>query len=215
MRKSILVALAVVLVVALSAGIVLAGNDGQGVPSAKCSASWSETEYDPEPDTWKNVGGLSTQIKTSEKADLIISVTAECALATDVKIKGTGKDEESTSVARIKIRARVWKDGEWVTAEPGSVVFAKRKMVLKGLLWAPADVDPEDLLKLPEQYIEIYEKTKTANGFNFVLKNVGQGVHDIQIQIKTHTEEGFDGAKVGAVIGKRTLVVESVRMVND
>ena len=212
MRKSILIALAVALAVALGGGAVLAGNDGQGVPSAKCSASWSGTDYTDEPDVWTDVPSLSTQIKTSEKADLIISVTAECALATDVKIKGKGTEDTSESLAQIKIQALVWKDGEWVTAEPGSVVFAYRKMILKGLLWAGSDLG---MAALPEQYIEIYEETRTANAFNFVLKNVGQGVHGVKVQVMTDTKEGFDGANVSAVIGKRTLVVESVRMVND
>ena len=86
---------------------------------------------------------------------------------------------------------------------------------LSRILWAPEDIDPDNLLKLPEQYIEIYEETRTSNGFNFVMKNVESGVHEITVQIMTDTKEGFDGANVGAVIGKRTLVVEAVRMVND
>lgn len=211
MKKVLPAILAVVLV--LGAGLAMAGSNGQGVPSAKCAAGWDSVDYDPGVhNVWKDVPGLNTTvIKTSNKADLIISVTAECALVTDVKIKGTGKDETSESMAQIKIRALV--DGD--EAEPGDVTFAYRKMILKGLLWAPADVDQEGLLELPEQYIEIYEETRTSNGFNFVMKNVESGVHEITVQIMTDTKEGFEEADVGAVIGKRTLVVEAVRMAND
>lgn len=99
-------------------------------------------------------------------------------------------------------------------AEPGDVCFAYRKMVLKGLLWSPSQVDPEGLLDLPEQYIEIYEETRTANAFNFILENVGSGVHDVKVQVMTDTLAGFEGASVAATIGHRTLVVEAVRMVN-
>ena len=216
MRKSILIALAVAMVVALGGGAVLAGSNGQGVPSAKCSADWAKADYDPGVhNVWKNVRGLRAQIKTSEQADLIISVTAECALATDVKIKGKGTEDTSESLAQIKIRALVKIDGDWVVAQPGDVVFAYRKMILKGLLWDETQVVPAETVVLPEQYIEIYEETRTANGFNFVLKNVGQGVHDVKVQIMTDTAKGFDEANVAAVIGKRTLVVEAVRMVND
>lgn len=219
MKKVLPAIVAVVLV--LGAGLAMAGSNGQGVPSAKCAAGWDSVDYDPGVhNVWKDVPGLNTTvIKTSNKADLIISVTAECALATDVKIKGTGKDETSESLAQIKIRALVDGDDADAEAEPGDVVFAYRKMVLKGLLWAPEDfepIDPEGLLELPEQYIEIYEETRTANGFNFVMKDVESGVHEITIQIMTNTSSDVENGHgdVGAVIGKRTLVVEAVRMVN-
>ena len=88
-------------------------------------------------------------------------------------------------------------------------------MIPKGLLWAPEDVDRDNLLELPEQYIEIYEETRTANGFNFVMKSVESGVHEITVQIMTDAKKGFEKADVRAVIGKRTLVVEAVRMAND
>jgi hypothetical protein len=212
--KAIAVTIAVMLLV-IGGGISLAGNDnGQGVPSAKCSSSWAGVEYAAANEKWLNANGLSSIIKTSEKTDLIISLTAECALATDVKIKGSGKDETSTSFAQIKIKVLV--DG--VEAMPGEVVFAYRKMELKGLLWAPDDfdgIDPDGLLELPEQYIEIYEETRTANAFNFIAKNVGSGVHNIEVQVMTDASADFEGARIGAVLGKRTLVVEAVQMVHD
>jgi hypothetical protein len=213
-RKIAIPAIAVVLLL-IGAGITIAGNNnGQGVPSAKCSSSWSGIGYTSATEKWFNTDGLSSIIKTSEKADLIISITAECALATDVKIKGSGKEETSTSMAQIKIKVLV--DGE--EAAPGEVVFAYRKMELKGLLWAPDDfdaIDPEGLLDLPEQYIEIYEETRTANAFNFIAKNVGSGVHHIEVQVMTDASADFEGARIGAVLGKRTLVVEAVQMVHD
>lgn len=210
------VAVAIALVLSLIVGMALAGSNGQGVPSAKSSACAGSPDYTPATDQWFDVPGLYAILKTSEPADLIISVTAECALATDVRIKGTGKEETSTSIAQIKIKVLVWIDGQgWVEAAPGDVVFAYRLMMLKGLLWSPSQVDPEGLLALPEQYIEIYEETRTANAFNFILKNVGSGVHYIKVQVMTDTLEGFEGASVAATLGHRTLVVESVRMTND
>lgn len=204
-----------VMLVVIGSGLVLAGNDnGQGTPSAKCSSSWSGVQYAAANERWFNADGLSAIIKTSEKADLIISLTAECALATDVRIKGSGKEETSESMAQIKIKVLV--DGE--EAMPGEVVFAYRKMELKGLLWAPDDfdaIDPDGLLALPEQYIEIYEETRTANAFNFIAKNVGSGVHLVEVQVMTDASADFEGARVGAVLGKRTLVVEAVQMIHD
>jgi len=198
----------------LGAGLALAANNdnGQGVPSAKCAAGWDSVDYDPvNHSVWKNVPGLTnTVIKTSNKADLIISVTAECALATDVKIKGTGKDETSESMAQIKIRALV--DGD-EAAEPGDVTFAYRKMILKGLLYNESQVN---MTGLPEQYIEIYEETRTANGFNFVMPNVLSGAHNVTVWAKAKQVQDNPKNTVAfmPVIGKRTLVVEAVRMDN-
>lgn len=50
---------------------------------------------------------------------------------------------------------------------------------------------------------------------NFIQKNVGSGVHDIKVQVKTEKLAGFEGGTVAAVLGKTSLVVESVRRVND
>jgi hypothetical protein len=215
MKSKMAIPAITVVLLLIGTGISIAGiNNGQGVPSAKCSASTSYIGYTKATESWFNADGLSAIIKTSEKADLIISVTAECALATDVKIKGSGKEETSTSMAQIKIKVLV--DG--MEADPGEVVFAYRKMELKGLLWAPEDfapIDPENLLALPEQYIEIYEETRTANAFNFIAKNVGSGVHDIQVQVMTDASSDFEGARLGAILGKRTLVVEAVQMAHD
>jgi hypothetical protein len=211
--KKFFPALAVIFML-IATGIAFAGSEGQGVPSAKCSASAGTIGYTAATDMWYSADGLSTIIKTSEKADLIISLTAECALTTDVKIKGSGKEETSTSMAQIKVRVLV--DGE--EAYPGEINFAYRKMELKGLLWAPENfdpIDPEDLLDLPEQYIEIYEETCSANAFNFIAKNVGSGVHTIEVQVMTDATADFEGARIGATLGKRTLVVEEVQMVHD
>jgi len=188
----------------------------QGVPSAKCAAGSSTVDFGP--GTWTEDEDLTTIIKTSEPADLIISVTAEVALATNVTIKGTGSVEKSESYAGVKCRVKVLTDNGWQFAIPGEVVFGDRLMILKGLLWSPSQVDPNDLLKLPVQFIEIYEKTKSANGFNFVIKNVGSGVHTIKVEWVAETRVNPDpegNENLLAVVGARTIVVEAVRMVND
>jgi hypothetical protein len=190
-------------------------SNGQGVPSAKTAASWYGLDLTPPVEgVWYEDPYLSTMIKTSEPADLIISVTAETLLVTDVKIKGTGIEEISTSSARVKVCVAVLTDDGWEIAEPGAVVFNYRLMRLKGLLWSPAQF--ENITELPEQYIEIFEETKSANGFNFVIKNVGsKPVHMVKVLWMVDTLAGFEGGAASAVIGKRTLVVEAVRMVND
>jgi len=205
-----------VAVLALVSAVILATSGEQGVPSAKSSVAWTEVAYDGSTTgTWIDVAPLSCVIKTSNVSDLVISVNAECALVTDVKIKGTGQQESSTSLADIKLRVLVDNgDGVWTVALPGGedgITFSSRKMTLSGLLWSGAQL----LLDLPEQYIQIWEETKSAHSFDFLYPNVGVGVHNVKVQIMTDTTAGFEGADVGATIGDATLVVEAVRLVNN
>jgi hypothetical protein len=221
MKKLIPVALAVAVVFALGAGLAIAGNDnGQGVPSAKCTATTWAFDYVAADDGWHELGNLSTQIKTSEKADLIIEFSAETLLVTDVRVKslGGGGIDESYSHVQIIVRPEVKVDGVWVPAEPGDVTLNERLVKMAARLWAPSDL-PEQDPALLDQFIELYMMTKSANSFNWVLKNVGSGVHDVRVMAKIWTSEDIDADRiyghVEGVIGKRSLVVESVRMVND
>ena len=215
MKRSFAPLLAVALL-AMGGAVILATSGEQGVPSAKTSIAYTGVAYDgSKTGAWIDVAPLACVIKASNVSDLIISVNAECALVTDVKIKGTGAEASSTSLADIRVRVLVDdNDGNWVAALPDNgdgITFASRTMTLKGLLWSGAQL----LLDLPEQYIEIWEKTNSAHSFDFLVPNVGVGVHNVKVQIMTDTQAGFEGADVGATIGDATLVVEAVRLVNN
>lgn len=207
----------VIALLALGSTLILATSGQQGVPSAKTSVAMTQVAYDgSKTEGWIDVSPLNAIIKTSNVSDLVISVNAECALVTDVKIKGTGSEESSTSLADIKVRVMVDNgDGIFTSALPcgdDGITFASRKMTLTGLLWAPSQMG---LLTLPEQYIEIWEQTASAHSFDFLVENVGVGVHNVKVQIMTDTKAGFEGADIGATIGDATLVVEAVRLVNN
>ena len=215
MKRSFAPILAVALL-ALGGAVILATSGEQGVPSAKASVAYTGVAYDGyKTGDWIDVLPLNCVIKTSNVSDLIVSVNMECALVTDVKIKGTGAQETSTSLADIRVRVLVDNgDGNWVPVLPDNgdgVTFASRKMTLSGLLWAGSQL----LLDLPEQYIQIWEKTNSAHSFDFLVPNVGVGVHNVKVQIMTDTLAGYEGAAVGATIGNATLVVEAVRLVNN
>lgn len=202
--------------VALGGAVILATGGEQGVPSAKSSVAYTGVAYDgSKTGGWIDVTPLACVIKTSNVSDLIISVNAECALVTDVKIKGTGQTESSTSLADIRVRVLVDNaDGNWTPVLPDNgngVTFASRKMTLTGLLWSGSQL----LLDLPEQFIQIWERTNSAHSFDFLVPNVGVGVHNVKVQIMTDTLAGYEGAAIGATIGNATLVVEAVRLVNN
>jgi hypothetical protein len=62
--------------------------------------------------------------------------------------------------------------------------------------------------------IRTFLGTRTANAFNWIALNVGSGIHDIQVlaQLETQTQ-GTGEAMAG--VGKRTLVVEPVKLAGD
>ena len=213
MKKLLLLAMAIVVVATLAVGVTLAsGTSTQGVPSAKTSVGYSDVDFTNTPNQWVNVPGLDNIIiKTSNASSLVISLTAEADLITDVQLKGT--NQSSTSWAGIQVRALV--DGNTATpAIPGNVTLNYRLMTLSGTLWG----NSTSLLfaGLPNQYIDIYEHTRSANGFNFYVPqvNVGSGVHTITIQ--AYIDTGSSGlpanASAGAIIGKRTCIVEADRL---
>ena len=194
MKKLIATALAVVLV----ASFVFAGYSAQAIPSVKTAVDSSDLREVEMNEFGTEV--LSTQIKVSgEPKDLVIAVTAECALVTNVKLTGK-KDETDESSSRATITVKVLVD-DVVVAEPGEVVFADRLMRVRG--------------KLNEtEWFEIYMKTRNANGFNFIAKDVGTGVHTITVvATRTGITEGDTGSEdTLSLIGKRTLVVNEVNL---
>ena len=197
-KKLIAIGLAVVLVLTLGATAILAGS-GQ-IPSAKAAYFTDDvtvaTYVDGTDKDWVNI--LATQIKTGDPKDLIIDVSAECALVTDVKLSGKLGSDAS---ARILIRVKV--DGN--VAVPGQVVFANRILEIKGDLSHPAGS------LLPDHWIEIFLETCNANAFNFAIENVGSGVHDIVVQAKLDTDEKGLQANAEAWIGNASVVVDEVQ----
>lgn len=151
---------------------------------------------------------LSGTLKISEPTDLIISVTAECALWTDIVTVG---NDQSESVASVKIWVEI--DGEPVavagddTEETGEVVFCNRAFKRETL-----EFDDEDAT------IKTFLRTRQANAFNWISINPSDlfdgNVHTVEVKAQLDAEvTGAGMAKAG--IGKRTLVIEPVKLAND
>lgn len=131
-----------------------------------------------------------------------------------------------------------------VEAFPGPVVFAERVQYMEGRLseitwvcnpWADLPIDPETgepippspdeindcIWDLPE-YVRLLLNTTSANGFNYLMLNMEPGCHDIRVwatvELQGEVVEGEKvppGVEVAGIIGKRTLVVEEVRLINE
>ncbi len=153
----------------------------------------------------KTVELLSGTMKTSGPADLIISVTAECALWTDVTTVG---NDVQHAMAQVKVWVEI--DGEPVAVssddtgeDQGKVVFCNRDYKVQTLQF-----DDEDAT------IERYMSSRHANAFHWTTLNVGSGEHDIAVMAQLEGEASETGFAKAAV-GKRSLIVDSVKLAND
>lgn len=147
---------------------------------------------------------LSGKLKTSSPTDLIISLSMECALWTDVTTIG---NDDSESMARVKawveidgVPVRVSSDD---TNEPGKVVFCDRVYRRSTM-----DFDDEDAR------IDTYLRTRSAHDFQWIRLNLGSGLHTISVKAELETAVTGTGM-AQAAIGKRTLVVEPTKLAND
>jgi hypothetical protein len=99
------------------------------------------------------------------------------------------------------------------TAMPGEIYFGQRLVKIRALFWDNTGA----MEALPEQYLDIFISTTDAHSFNFVAKNLDSGVYTVRI-LWTAFKSGYvaaDGDDLAALVGKRTAVVEEVRMVHD
>ena len=154
---------------------------------------------------------LSGEVKTSNVGDLLIGFSMECALWTttsnDAK-KGNGK---TTSKSRAAVNVTVYVDGE--EAKPGQVVYCDRLQEVHLEFDAGTETIPED--SDDSIILDIFQKTKNANHFNFYYENPGSEVHTVQIWVDAFVE--VDGEpdivkdNTRAAVGKREYQYKHAR----
>ncbi|HEV8361031.1 MAG TPA: hypothetical protein VGR28_11310 [Candidatus Thermoplasmatota archaeon] len=154
--------------------------------------------------TSEEVSLLSATLRTAVPTDLLFRVSAECALWTNITTVG---NDDSEAEATVKVWVEL--DGNPVavsgddTNEAGKVVFCNRAFRMMTEMF-----DDEDAT------IHSYLRSRTANAFEWATLNVGGGIHTIEVVGELSTQvTGTGDAK--AAIGKRTLVVEPVKLAND
>jgi hypothetical protein len=183
---------------AYEAGRESAEGDGPQ-PANKTSIASSAVEiFGPQ----ERVTLLSTTIKTASPTDVVIQVTAECDILTQLTTVGNDVAEASAAI-------RMWVELDGVpvvvnSAEPaedaGKVTFCDR--IHKQ---TTSDFDDEDAT------IEQFLKSRSANAFNWISLDLGHGTHTVEI-IGTLTQETAGDATAQGVVGKRTLVVEPMML---
>lgn len=172
---------------------------------------------------WATV--LNTTIKTSEQKDLIIGGSFETGLYTQTLVKSKGGTPD-TSFAEAQVQVRVLIDGGTPaerTAEPGIVTYDRRYQELMatfGGVLNCSDLNGDGIVSfdectLTEEELNLILDTMAAHHFNFVLDDLGSGVHTVQIQARVITDKGaqLGSASAFGSIGKGSLTVEEVRLV--
>jgi len=171
----------------------------QNVASQKAYFGSGETEIlNPKGDLV-----LTGYMKTSSVGDLLVGFSMECALWTATSNTATKGGGKTSSTARAAVNVTVTVDG--VVAEPGQVVYCDREQTVT-LQFSSDTVLVTDAITL-----ELFLKTKNANHFNFYQKNVGSGVHRVDVFVSSFvvvdpTSPVATGTR--AAVGKRSLVIE-------
>lgn len=168
---------------------------------------------------------LSATLRTSKPTDLILAVSMECSIITDVQTGPSGTaGATDTATAEGKVRAWVTIDGKLVPinsmSEPpqnpddqvagednDKVTFCNRVHTQD----AEDGENDEDGLDKLRTYLE----TKNANAFNWLRLNMGSGIHTIKVigELTTNTSGHALGAE--ALVGNRSLIAEPAKLAND
>ncbi len=149
-------------------------------------------------------------VKTSKPTDLLLSVTAESSIITQVMTTGSEtQSADGTLEVFITIDGQVLTQPAPAPVGPGNpthgdtaaVVFANQAYRRTTQLGADDDSDT----------IQTYLQTKHASGFNWMAFNVGSGTHRIQVFARYTENETSPEATAQGVIGNRSLIVQPVK----
>ena len=197
MQKTLLAVLvAAVVAVGLSGTFAISA----GTPANKVSAAGSTAEVmSPQ----ENVRLLSEKIRTSKPADLLLGVTAECAITTELTTVGNDSAAASGVVdVWVTIDGTPVKVDSKSQSDDGKVGFCDREQERD-----TTNFDDEDAT------IRTLDKAGQANGFNWMALNVGSGIHTVEVRA-TLTTTATTNASALAAVGKRTLIIEPTHAAN-
>lgn len=200
-----------IIAAAIVAGLVLAAWAGPVLanhkPADKVAVSGAtleivETQLE-EGSSSNTVTILEGELKSSDPTDLILQVSLECAIWTDITTVG---NDHSSSAANVTVWVTI--DGERVPVSSeglgdGEVVFCNRTFERETLQF-----DDEDAT------IKSYLRTRQANAFNWMSLNVGSGDHTIAVHAELEASVTNEG-RAKAAIGQRMLIVEPTKLAND
>lgn len=190
---------------ALVAGPAMAQNSKAGGATSTLTVLSKGNSY-------FDVNGMTTDIRTSSKADLTMDVAMQCSLATETEVKTKGGSRGSaTAEAGVKVRVRIQEldKGEligdpWyampsndIGAEPDSgVTYCYRSQTLEAVLQGQIDlqscVDAEgafdpDSCTLTDEEIKLVLSTLSAHAFNFFTYDLDSGDYRLTVEANPDT----------------------------
>lgn len=205
-------------VVGLVVNPLLAGASHQ--PADKVVAAGSKVEVvEPQGTTL-----LSSTFRTASPTDLMMHVTLECSIITEVLNQGGPSVSSSTGHAEGRIRVWLEFDGEIVPINSTSdnpqpdnpsprgedsdkVTFCNREH-RQTLTDTEDGADGTDTLRT-------YLRTKAANGFNWMYLNTGNGIHTVELKAQyDEPVEATEGSSASGMVGNRVLIIEPTKMSN-
>ncbi|UQA54792.1 hypothetical protein [Polyangium aurulentum] len=174
---------------------------------------------------WQDV--MSSSIKTANITDLFIDVSMVTGLYTSTTVKGNNTGTESSAVAMGGVKVRVLLDGQPALTFPDrgdGITFDQRVQTLTAKLGniftdcfaqggntgTGCTLDPQEL--------SLALDTTSAHSFNYILLNVGPGMHTVTVQAMVNTRaSGNDGgtAVANAIYGMGTMTVDAVALTNS
>jgi hypothetical protein len=198
----------IALSMALLAVFMFVRHDGvkaaSSLPADKMTATAGDTEVTAPSGSMQI---MAAQMKTSTVADLVFNVTAECSILSNITNMGTETSAYSTLV-------HVWVE---LDGTPVPVVPTNTTTGASGggqgadngkVVWCNRELTRSTTFQSNSESIKDVETTETANAFNWVAPNVGNGIHNIVVWadfINTNTTDAMSHG----VISKRSLVVNT------
>ena len=172
---------------------------------------------------WTDV--MTTSIKTSSSADLFVSPSLVTGLYTSTAVKGNASGSTSTAISAGTVEVRILLDGVAGHAYPDTtgegVLFDAHVQTLTanlGYIFTNCLAQGLTGCTLTPEQITLALDTTSAHSFNFILLNVGTGIHTLKVQARASSaSSGTNGgvAISNALYGLGSLTVESVRLVNS
>jgi hypothetical protein len=203
-RSPVLTALVVLLLAAAAIIVRQQAYAASNLPADKMTVTASSTSVQG-PGT--DVPVLQAQMKTSTPADLLLQVTSECTILSQITNMG---NSTQTYVAKVELSLTV--DGKTVPVVPpatttgatgqtsgtddGHVVFCNREFTRT------------TTFNTSNESIKDIENTEQSDAFQWVALNVGNGVHTIVVHATFTDTNGGDTFAHG-VIDKRSLTAQA------
>lgn len=208
-----LVVSAALLAVAIGPAGSLAGSSSTTAPNPADKVAVAGSTIEHMTSGHKTVKLFDVPMKTSSPTDLLLTISAECALWTEVLVSSNTDIAPSSSEAQGTVKIWLTFDGKVVPVssddnqERGKVVFCDR---IHGMEISTKEQGNDD-----NDTIRNYLKTRSANSFEWLWLNSGNGVHQIAAWAQMDAQVNHGSGSAEAAVGKRTLVIEPVKLPVD